>query len=73
MFSSIWILADCLVLEIEHGEATGNNTHGSKVSIKCDDDYTLVGLSELACTDGSWNTDAPTCHKGMDKHLVLIT
>ena len=66
VFTSTGILADCLALDIEHVEATGNTTHGSIVAVKCNDDYTLVGISELTCTDGAWNNDAPSCYKGMD-------
>ncbi|XP_070581260.1 uncharacterized protein [Ptychodera flava] len=56
--------ADCPVLSSPtNGDKEGSvETHGSVAKFSCDAGYTMVGPSVLVCLDGSWHSNAPTCH-----------
>eukprot|EP00057_Strongylocentrotus_purpuratus_P008659 XP_011663133.1 PREDICTED: CUB and sushi domain-containing protein 1-like isoform X2 [Strongylocentrotus purpuratus] len=36
-------------------------TSGATVSFECEDDYRLVGSSEITCEKGQWSDDLPVC------------
>ena len=52
----------CIVLQIDYGNITGNNTYNSMIAISCDIGYELHGSSKLTCqANGTWNDATPTC------------
>ena len=57
------ILASCGRPEPpRNGGMRGDNfNHNEKVVFYCDENYQLVGESEITCKDGSWSDSYPTC------------
>lgn len=50
-----------------------SNQLNAQFHIQCDDDYWLVGSSELKCTkDGKWNDEAPVCECKEHNSLTFV-
>ncbi|XP_074621721.1 CUB and sushi domain-containing protein 3-like isoform X3 [Acropora palmata] len=62
-----------------NGGMRGDNfNHNEKVVFYCDENYQLVGESEITCKDGSWSDSYPTCvaacdHPGDIEHGQLTS
>ena len=57
------ILASCRRPEApRNGGMRGDNfNHNEKVVFYCDENYQLVGQSQITCKDGSWSGVFPKC------------
>ncbi|XP_071959656.1 CUB and sushi domain-containing protein 3-like isoform X4 [Antedon mediterranea] len=54
------------LVEPPNGYIIGDIAHGKAVQYGCYAGYTLVGPSNRTCTDGSWDSLAPSCHENCD-------
>ena len=56
-------LITCSAMKIEHGKLNGSDTAvGTKVTVTCDDGYTLKGQGSMTCMKtGSWSDTSPSC------------
>ena len=60
---------------VDNGDQTGDTSpyyHGETVSYTCNTGYTLVGSSQIYCTDGNWNDTVPEC-KGNVSRIIIVT
>ena len=60
---TLLILASCRRPEApRNGGMRGDNfNHNEKVVFYCDENYQLVGQSQITCKDGSWSDLFPKC------------
>ncbi|XP_054751327.2 uncharacterized protein LOC129257098 [Lytechinus pictus] len=47
----------------ENGLKSGGVEYGDTLTYTCNGGYTLVGASELTCTNSGWDTEAPICYQ----------
>ena len=60
-----------MTLTVANGRiSTNETTHGARVTLTCNEGYTLSGRPTITCSHGTWSDETPTCHAGIRAYFI---